>query len=141
MSSNLFVRNLPSIQEREFKYRAPMSSEKLNQMQQEAFADILDLFNKANQLQKTVYEMNLASSIESTCYSKRLETAVLNLNHLTEMYQNLTSNEEDFRTVSRYAFEAVTDDDGFGATIDQNTNDIIAHIVSSKSKTRLYDEV
>ena len=53
-SSNLFVRNIPSIQEREFKYRAKMSSHQLNEMQTEAFNDILDLFNKANQLQKTV---------------------------------------------------------------------------------------
>ncbi len=139
MSSNLFVRNIPSIQEREFKYRAPMSSEQLNAMQQEAFHDILDLFNKANQLQKTVYEMNLTNNIESVCYSKRLEAAMTSLNKLTEMYNNLTSSDDEFRTVSRYAFEATTMDDGYGATIDQNTNDIVAHIVSSTSKTRLHD--
>lgn len=138
--SNLFVRNIPSIKERQFKYRAPMSSENLNNMQQEAFNDILDLFNKANQLQKTVYEMNLANNIESICYSKRLETAITNLNKLTEAYNNLTNNEKDYRTITRYAFEATTMDDVYGATIDQNTNDIIAHIASSKSKTRLYDE-
>lgn len=139
MSSNLFVRNIPAIKEREFKYRAPMSSEALNAMQQEAFHDILDLFNKANQLQKTIYEMNLANNIESVCYSKRLESALTNLSRLTEMYNNLTSTEDEFRTVSRYAFEASTMDDSYGATIDQNTNDVIAHIVSSSSKTRLYD--
>ena len=82
--NNLFVKNLPSIREREFKYRAPMSSDKLNQMQQEAFNDILDLFNKANQLQKNVYEMNLANNVESVCYSKRLESAITKLNRLTE---------------------------------------------------------
>ena len=140
MNSNLFVRNIPSIQEREFKYRAPMSSEKLNKMQQESFNDILDLFNKANQLQKTIYEMNLANNIESVCYSKRLETAITNLNKLSEMYNNLTSTEHDFRTVTKYAFEAETMDNGYAAVVDQNTNDIVAHIVSSKSKTRLYDE-
>ena len=137
--SDLFVRNLPSIREREFKYRAPMSSAKLNEMQQEAFNDILDLFNKANQLQKTIYEMNLANNIESVCYGKRLEAAVSSLNKLTEMYHNLTSDEKDFRTITRYAFEASTMDDGYGAVVDQNTNDIVAHIVSSKSKTRLYN--
>lgn len=109
--SDLFVRNLPSIREREFKYRAPMSSAKLNEMQQEAFNDILDLFNKANQLQKTIYEMNLANNIESVCYGKRLEAAVSSLNKLTEMYHNLTSDEKDFRTITRYAFEASTMDE------------------------------
>lgn len=137
--SNLFVRNLPSIQEREFKYRAPMSSEKLNAMQKEAFDDILDLFNKANQLQKTIYEMNLANNIESSCYAKRLDAAISKINSLTEMYNNLTSTEEEYRTITRYAYEAETMDDGYAAVIDKNTNDIIAHIVNSTSKTRLYD--
>lgn len=138
--SSLFVKNLPSIQEREFKYRAPMSSEKLNDLQNEAFADILDLFNKANQLQKTIYEMNLANNIESSCYAKRLEQAITSMNAIVEKYNNLTSTESDYRYVTRYAFEAETIDDAYAATIDKNTNDIVAHIVSSKSKTRLHDE-
>ena len=139
-SSNLFVRNIPSIQEREFKYRAKMSSHQLNEMQTEAFNDILDLFNKANQLQKTVYEMNLANNIEATCYAKRLEEAIINLNKMTELYNNLTSKETDYRYLTRYGFEAQTLNDGFDAVVDQNTNDIIAHIVSSSSKTRLHDD-
>ena len=139
--SNLFVRNLPSIKEREFKYRAQMSSAALNQMQEETFHDVLDLFNKANQLQKTIYEMNLASNIESICYSKRLEGAINDLNHMTEMYKNLTSTEDSFRTITRYAYEAVSTNDGYNAIIDKNTNDIVAHIASSTSKTRLHDEV
>lgn len=137
--SNLFVRNLPSIQEREFKYRAPMSSQELNTMQMEAFNDILDLFNKANQLQKTIYEMNLANNIESVCYAKRLETAITNMNKVTEMYNNLISTEDEYRTVTRYAFEAQSMSNSYNAMIDQNTNDITAHIVNSTSKTRLYD--
>ena len=137
--SNLFVRNIPSIKEREFKYRAPMSSQQLNDVQTEAFNDILDLFNKANQLQKTIYEMNLATNIESICYTKRLEEAITNMNKVTEMYNNLTSTEHEFRTVTRYAFEAITSDDGYSAVVDQNTNDIVSHIISSTSKTRLYD--
>ena len=137
--SNLFVRNIPSIKEREFKYRAQMSSQQLNDVQTEAFNDILDLFNKANQLQKTIYEMNLATNIESICYTKRLEEAITNMNKVTEMYNNLTSTENEFRTVTRYAFEAITSDDGYSAVVDQNTNDIVSHIISSTSKTRLYD--
>ena len=137
--NNLFVKNLPSIQEREFKYRAPMNSHELNQMQSEAFNDILDLFNKANQLQKTIYEMNVANNIESICYTKRLEAAITEMNRLTEMYNNITSSENDFRTITRYAYEATTMDDGYSAVIDKNTNDITAHIISSMSKTRLYD--
>ena len=89
--SNLFVKNLPSIQEREFKYRSQMSSHELNQQQKEVFADILDLFNKANELQKTVYEMNQVNGIESACYSKRLREALLNLEKVNERYQNLVA--------------------------------------------------
>ena len=139
--SNLFVRNIPSIQEREFKYRGPISSEQLNAMQNEAFADILDLFNKSNQLQKIVYEMNLANNIESVCYAQRLQKAITELNKLNEAYNNIASTENSMRTISKYAFDAETDEDGYAAVIDHSTNDIVSHIVSSKSKIRLYDEV
>lgn len=138
--SSLFVKNLPSIQEREFKYRAKMSSHELNQMQKEAFEDILDMFNKANQLQKTIYEMHLANGIESACYAKRLQDTIQEMQRLNELYHNLTSQPNDFRTVTCYAYNAFTDNDGYSAVIDQNTNDVIAHIASSVSKTRLHDE-
>lgn len=138
--SNLFVSNLPSIQEREFKYRGKMSSHELNKMQQETFSDILDLFNKSNQLQKIIYEMNLSSSIESACYANRLQEAIMNMEKLNEKYQNLVADEDVYRYITKYAYEAGTVDDCFGAVIDKNTNDIVAYITSSTSKTRLYDE-
>lgn len=138
--SNLFVKNIPSIKEREFKYRARMSSHELNQMQKEAFDDILDLFNKTNQLQKSIYEMQMLNGIESSCYTKRLQDAINELNRLHEAYTNLTSAEDEYRYLTQYAYTAQTDDDGYGAVIDQNTNDIVAHIASSISKTRVHDE-
>lgn len=138
--SNLFVKNIPSIQERKFEYRAPMSSEKLNDMQQEAFNDILDLFNKANQLQKTVYEMNLSNHIETVCYTKRLEEALNNLAKIEEQYNNVTSNSSEYRYLTRYGYDADIVDDIYSAVVDKDTNDVIAHISSSSSKTRLYDE-
>lgn len=139
-SSNLFVKNIPSIQDREFKYRAPLDSHELNLMQKEAFGDILDLFNKANALQKNVYELNLANSIESVCYANRLEIAMSKLEELTENYNNLTSAEDDYRYRTVYAYNATTMDDDYGAVINQSTNDITSHIANSISKTRLYDE-
>ena len=137
--SNLFVRNIPSIQEREFKYRGKMNSHALNEMQSEAFVDILDLFNKANALQKTVYEMNMANSVESACYTRRLEDAVRELEQLRDKYNNLTASLNDYRYITRYAYHASIDDNDYSASIDASTNDVIAHIASSTSKTRLYD--
>ncbi len=137
--SNLFVRNIPSIQDREFKYRGKMSSHALNEMQSEAFADILDLFNKANALQKTVYEMNMANNIESMCYTRRLSDTILELNQLRDKYNNLTASLNDYRYLTRYAYQAVIDNDDYAASVDASTNDVIAHIASSNSKTRLYD--
>lgn len=137
--SNLFVKNIPSIQERNFKYRGKMDSHALNEMQSEAFADILDLFNKANSLQKTVYEMSMANNIESMCYTRKLSDTILELNQLQDKYNNLTASLNDYRYLTRYAYQATTDDDDYSASIDASTNDVIAHIVSSTSKTRLYD--
>lgn len=137
--NNIFINNIPSISDREFKYRTRMDSHELNSLQQEAFNDILDLFNKANKLQKTIYEMNLINSIESICYTKRLQEAVKLINELAEHYNNQYGKDE-YKMLTQYAFSATTINDGFNAIIDKNTNDIVAHIISSKSKTRLYDE-
>lgn len=139
-SSNLFISNIPSIQEREFKYRGRMDSHELNQMQKEAFDDILDLFNKANRLQKTVYEMNLTNSIESSFYTKRLESAILEVNKIREKYENLVKKDDEFRTITRYAYQAESSNDDYAALVDKNSNDIIAHIINTSSKVRLYDD-
>lgn len=138
---DLQIKNIPSIQEIEFKTREISDSHKLNQMQEQVFNDILDLFNKANTLQKEMYEMNVAANIESTCYAKRLEETLTKLSLIEEQYDNLLLAPEDFRTITRYAIDATVDElSPFSAVIDSNTNDIIANIISSVSKTRLYDD-
>lgn len=138
---DLQIKNIPSIQEIEFKTREISDSHKLNQMQEQVFNDILDLFNKANTLQKEMYEMSVAANIESTCYAKRLEETLTKLSLIEEQYDNLLLVPEDFRTITRYAIDATVDElSPFSAVIDSNTNDIIANIISSVSKTRLYDD-
>lgn len=138
--SNLFIRNIPDIQEREFKYRSKMSSHELNNLQTEAFKDILDLFNKANLLQKNLYEFNLANNIESTVYEKRLSEALLKLHQTEELYNNLKSADKEFRYQSKFAYEAEIINDNYKAIVNKSTNDIIANTISSISKTHLYDE-
>ena len=137
--SEFFVRNIPSIEKHEFKYRGKMDSHKMNELNVEMFNDILDLFNKSNQLQKTVYEMNLTANIESACYEVRLQEAMKELAKMEENYKNLTSDTEDFRAKTVYAYEAVTEDDDYGAVIDKNSNTVIPHITSATSKTKMYD--
>ena len=138
--SNLFIRNIPEIQEREFKYRTQMSSHELNELQTEAFKDILDLFNKANQLQKNLYEFNVANGIETTVYNKRLSEALLKLQQTEELYNNLRSSDIDFRYQTRFAYEAEIIEDNYKAIVNKETNDITENIISSVSKTHLYDE-
>ena len=138
--SNLFIRNIPEIKEREFKYRTLMSSHELNELQTEAFKDILDLFNKANSLQKSLYEFNLINGIESSVYSKRLSESLLKLQHTEELYNNLRADSSTFRTQSRFAYEADIIEDDYKAIINKDTNDITANVISSTSKTHLYDE-
>lgn len=138
---DLQIKNIPSIQEIEFKTREISDSHKLNQMQEQVFNDILDLFNKTNTLQKEMCEMSVAANIESTCYAKRLEETLTKLSLIEEQYDNLLLAPEDFRTITRYAIDATVDElSPFSAVIDSNTNDIIANIISSVSKTRLYDD-
>ena len=138
--SNLFIRNIPDIQQREFKYRTKMDSHELNDLQTEAFKDILDLFNKANLLQKNLYEFNLANGIESIVYAKRLNQALLRLNQTEELYNNLKSNGEEYRYQTRFAYEANTLNDDYKAIVNKETNNITANIVSSVSKTHVYNE-
>ena len=140
VKSNLFVKNIPSIKEREFKYRTKIDSHSLNELQKESFNDILDLFNKANKLQKNIYEMNMANMVESAYHSKRLNEAIQELEHIKEKYDTLLKNEADMRQITRFAYEAETEEDDSAASVDKNTNDITAHISGSVSKIRMYDE-
>lgn len=138
--SDLFVRNIPEIREREFKYRTKMSSHELNNLQTEAFKDILDIFNKANILQKELYEFNTANGIESLVYNKRLTETLNRLKHAEELYNNLKSADTEFRYQTKFAYEAEVIDDAYKAIIDRNTNSITANVVSSVSKVRVYNE-
>lgn len=138
--SNLFIRNIPEIQEREFKYRSKMSSHELNNLQTEAFKDILDLFNKANLLQKNLYEFNLTNSIESTVYGKRLSEALLKIHQVEELYNNLKAEDKEYRYQSKFAYEAEVIEDNYKAIVHKNSNDITENTISSISKTHLYDE-
>jgi len=139
-SSNLFIRNIPEIKDREFKYRTLMSSHELNALQKEAFTDILDLFNKANLLQKNLYEFNTANTIESSVYGKRLNDALLKVYQVKELYDNLKKDKDDFRYQSKFAYESENLDDSYKAIIHNDSNDITANVISSVTKTRLYDE-
>lgn len=135
------IQNIPSIQETEFKTREISDSNKLNTIQDQVFNDILDLFNKANVLQKELYEYNVAANIESKCYSNRLEDTLTRLALIEERCNNLILRPEDERTITRFAIDAITDETSpFYAIVDHNTNDIISNVISSVSKTSLYDE-
>jgi hypothetical protein len=139
--SEVFVKNIPSIQSHEFKYRGMSSSEELNELERQAFSDILDLFNKANILQKDMYEMNMAANIEANCYAKRLEETQTKLAQLEEQYNNLIAGSGDYKYLTRYAFDAIAESNSpYTAIIDKNTADITAAIVNSVSNTRIYDE-
>ena len=138
--SNLFLRNIPDIKDREFKYRTKMNSHDLNDLQTEAFKDILDLFNKANLLQKSLYEFNTANGIESVVYSKRLTQAMQKLNQVEELYNNLKATSKEYRYQTRFAYEGNTISDDYKAIINKETNNITANIVSSVSKTHVYNE-
>ena len=138
---DLQIKNIPSIQQIEFKAREISSSHDLNEVQQQVFNDILDLFNKANTLQKEMYEMNMAANIESTCYARRLEQTDTELQLLKERYDNLLLSPTDYRTVTKYPLDATVDElSPFAATIDTNSNNITSNTISCVSKTKLYDE-
>lgn len=135
------IRNLPSVKEREFKARSKSDSHILNQNQEDIFRDILDLFNSANEIKKSIYELNLLSSIETRCYSERLKEALKNIRILQQEYDNLLTPADGFRYSTCYAMNAEGDKSGyFSAMIDKETNSITAAIVSCTAKTRLYDE-
>lgn len=135
------VKNIPSIQEVEIKTRSISDSHQLNETQEQVFNDILDLYNKANTLQKDMYEINMAANIESKCYSKRLEETLLRLAQIEEQFTNSLTSNIDFKYNTCYPIDALIDSlSNFAAVVDANTNDIVCNVASSVSKTRMYDE-
>ena len=138
--SDLFIKNIPSIEKREFKYRSKMNSHDLNSLQDEAFQDILDLFNKSNMLQKNVYELQMAHGAETACYEHRVNEALKELQTLRNNYNNINVDDSEYREQTVYACDAYTADDTYGAIINKHCNAIVPSIVTSVSKMRIYDE-
>jgi hypothetical protein len=138
--SSFFIKNIPSIRKHEFKYRSKINSHDLNEVQEQSLSDILDLFNKANALQKTIYELQNSHEVETFYYEQRLNVAITKLNELEENYHNLLNPETDFRTKTVYAYNAYTFDDVYGAIINKNSNTITPYTLNSISKVRMYDE-
>ena len=139
LTSNIFINNIPEIQEREFKYRSKISSHQLNELQDEAFKDLLDLFNRSNKLQKAVYEMQQIASIENKVYSEMLNQSQYNLNSVIEKFVNYDLLANEFHYLTQYGYQAFNKDEDYPSVIGDSTNDVTAGIVSSVSKTRMYD--
>lgn len=138
-TNETFLTRLPDIQERQFKYRNRMESHALNELQDEAFKDILTLFNQANEINQELVGATMTATIESACYSQRLEKAIADVALLAELYRTEKLGDDDMRQVTRYAFQASTEGGLFSAAIDLDTNDVTPRVSTSVSKTHLYD--
>lgn len=138
------ISNIPSVKKRDISYRTVSSSKDQNEYQSEILGDVLDLFNKANKIEKS---LNEALSIIDT-ENKHLQFKVNELQgmiaKLAQNYRNLTSPDPDAVKIITLYPDDITHDfndpETVGAYIDLQNLDITMRPTQSLSKVGLYDE-
>lgn len=136
----VIINNIPSSNRKEFGYRGINSSSEHNQNQNAMLDDILDLFNKANSIERVINE-NLDFIKKENTYLQSINKSFIDkLDDLKNKYEQLLdTNAEKKILITPYDCE--TYDDSFSATIDKMTSDITVRPSKKISKVAIFDSV
>ena len=138
--NNVMINNIPSMNRKNFGYKSINRSETHNDNQNEILSDILDLFNKANNIERTVnqnmefikHENSQLESINSMLLDK-IEALKLN-------YEELYFDRQERRiTVTPASCEIY--DNTLGAVIDNKTSSITSRPSKKISKFAIFDDI
>lgn len=138
--NKVIINNIPSSNRKDFGYRTINSSEVHNQNQQEMLDDILDLFNKANAIERVINE-NMDFIKTENSYLESVNHLLLEkYKDLKNKYENLL-NDEDYRCCIALPQDCEIYDENFGAVIDKVTSDITVRPSKKISKLAIFDSV
>lgn len=134
------VSNIPLTQKMAIGYRTVTDSNQINIFQEDVINDILDLFNKANDIEKSLIESKDIISIENKYLQLKVQSLESNMAIIIQKYLDLSSGTK-IKTINIYPSQCYIDSGTYGAFIDLENNDITMKISSSSSKVSFYDDV
>ena len=139
MNEEVIINNIPSANRKDFGYRSINSSNMHNVNQQEMLNDILDLFNKANAIERTLTTHLDYIKLENSHLEAINYELMLKYQKLLSETENIKKEDEDDRKYVIYPYDCNTEDTIYGAVINNVTSDITVRPSKKVSKTIIYD--
>lgn len=140
MDDRVIVGNIPSSNRGNFGYRSINTSESHNINQENILNDILDLYNKTNNIERIVKENSDFIKMENTYLESLNHILTDKYLNLIEKYNETTKGESNKKKVILPA-ECKVDDYIYGAIIDNVTSDITIRPSRKISKLAVFDSV
>lgn len=136
----VIVSNIPSSNRGDFGYRSINTSASHNQNQKDILDDVLDLYNKTNEIERVVRENADFVKVENTHLESVTNEVVGKYKNLIEKYNELAKG-ETVRKIGILPSECLIDDSSFGAVINKTTSDITVRPTRKISKLAIFDSV
>lgn len=137
---DVIINNIPSANRKSFGYKSINKSKDHNDNQNEMLADILDLYNKTNAIER-VLNRNMDFIKKENSYLSSLNNTMLNkYNELLSEYEELKNDATERRLLITPS-SCVSNDKTYGAVIDTKTSSITKKPDSKISKFSIFDEV
>lgn len=137
---DVIINNIPSANRKNFGYKSINRSEEHNENQNEMLADILDLYNKTNAIER-VLNRNMDFIKSENSYLESLNSIILNkYNDLLSQYEELKNDATERRLLITPS-SCYASDKKYGAVIETKTSSITRRPNSKISKFAIFDEV
>ncbi len=138
--NSVIINNIPSASRKEFGYKSINRSDEHNENQNDILADILDLYNKTNAIERLL-NRNMDFIKEENSYLTSLNDVMLQkYNDLLAQYEEL-KNDATERRILITPSSCYTDDKNYGAVIETKTSSITKRPTLKVSKFVIFDEV
>lgn len=136
----VIVGNIPSSNREDFGYRSINTSASHNENQNNILKDVLDLYNKTNEIERVVRENADFIKLENTHLESVNHEMVGKYKNLVQQYNELAKG-ETIRKRGILPSECLIDDPLFGAVINKTTSDITVRPTRKISKLAVFDSV
>lgn len=140
MYNKIDINNVASTTRKEVGYRSNISSNEINEFNDTVLNDLLDLFNKANNISKELDENKMIIDSETNHLKYKIKRLEGELETLQNKYNSLIGDNK-VQTKYIYPVDVVTNNLDSTAYVDTIFNSITMTPVSSESKTFIYDEL
>lgn len=140
MYNKIDINNVPISKRKNVGYRTNISSSEINQFQDGVLNDLLDLFNKANDISKELEENKMIIDSETNHLKYKVKRLESELETLTNKYESIMSNNK-VNSKFIYPVDIVVNNENSTAHIDSAYNSITMTPIHSQPKTYIYDEL